>query len=171
MCVSAFCLPFCNLKLYIPAPSLFLYICRPSSVCFIFLIIVLFLNRWLGRAVHQMSNVSGPLVQRHKWQIKTWIFNPLTRIAPFLCPSLLSPQPPSSTTRWSAAGASVSPSRSPRTGSTGAATAPPPASWRWTSSNCWETANTRWGKPVSREEWGGESELVNVCNGEMKSHP
>lgn len=63
----------------------------------------------------------------------------------------LSPQPPSSMTRWSAAGGSAWPSRWPKTASTKAATARPPANWRWTSSNCCETVNMRWGKQVSNQ--------------------
>lgn len=65
-----------------------------------------------------------------------------------------SPQPPSSMTRWSAAGGSAWPSRWPKTASTKAATARQPASWRWTSSNCCEIVNMRWGKQVSNQ--GGE---------------
>lgn len=63
----------------------------------------------------------------------------------------LSPQPPSLMTRWSAAGASAWPSRWPKTASTKAAIARSPASWRWTSSNCCETVNMRWGKQVSNQ--------------------
>lgn len=59
------------------------------------------------------------------------------------------PQLPSLMTLWSAAEESVWLSRWPKTASTGAVTAPPLASWRWTSLNCWETANMRWGKQVS----------------------
>lgn len=59
----------------------------------------------------------------------------------------------SSTTPWSAAGASDWPSRWPRTASTVPATAQSRANWRWTSSSCWETASTRPGRPVSYHIW------------------
>lgn len=64
--------------------------------------------------------------------------------------SLFSPQLPSSMTLWSAAEASAWPSRWPKTASTGTPTGPPRGSWRWTSLNCWETVNMRWGRQVSQ---------------------
>ena len=80
-------------------------------------------------------------------------------------PSLLllsSLQLPSLTTLWSAAEGSDWPSLWPKTASTGTATARPPASWRWTSLNCWGTVNTKWAKRVSNTgkkmwvNWRGE---------------
>lgn len=63
-------------------------------------------------------------------------------------------------TLWSAAEESVWPSRWPKTASTGTVTAQPLASWRWTSLNCWETVNMRWGKQVSNT--GKKCQLIGV---------
>ncbi len=62
---------------------------------------------------------------------------------------LLFTQLPLLMTLWSAAEESVWPSRWPKTTSTGTVTARSLTSWRWTSLNCCETANMRWGKQVS----------------------
>ena len=75
------------------------------------------------------------------------IFFTHTPDSAFPFPSL---QLPSLMIRWSAAEESVWPSRWPKTASTGTLIAPPLASWRWISLNCWETANTKWGKQVSK---------------------
>lgn len=80
---------------------------------------------------------------------------------------LLFSQLPSLMTLWSAAEESVWPSRWPKTASTGAVTAQPLASWRWTSLNCCETANMRWGKQVSNTgekcQLIGEEKKVLMC--------
>lgn len=70
-------------------------------------------------------------------------------------------------TLWSAAEESDWPSRWPKTASTGTQIAPPQASWRWTSLNCWETVNMRWGRQVSNPGniWQliGEGRIISLC--------
>lgn len=70
-------------------------------------------------------------------------------------------------TLWSAAEESDWPSRWPKTASTGTQIAPPQASWRWTSLNCWETVNMRWGRQVSNHGkiWQliGEGRIISLC--------